>query len=118
MHELNHFTNELDTEYITIWSIKPIGFINYSLGVTGFKTILYDVIFNFVTVDETNGSIEVWKENSTYTGYMTFDVAIANNREPMNTGGIYKIFYVYNAFQFYEFYDIVYYEKIETGRVD
>jgi hypothetical protein len=119
LQEVDHFTSELDEGYIHIVSIEPIGFINYSLKDVGFRngfvSVLYNITFNWIEKEDINGSLELWNENNTYSGYMTFDVAIANNREPMSAGNIYKFFFVYNA---YQFYNVIYYEKIVTGRLE
>lgn len=117
---IDQFASELDCKYIYVKTIEPIGFVNYTTimdatgDTRGFRTILYDVTFNWVTEEEVNGSIEVWMRNYTYAGLMNFDVAIANDQQPMEAGEIYKLFYVYNA---YRYYNVIYYEKIETGRV-
>jgi hypothetical protein len=113
--EIDHFADELDVNYVCIKSIEPIGFINYSSEYMEFRTIMYNVTFNIITEREANGSIEVWLRNYTLTAYMTFDVAVANNQEPMKEGNIYKFYYIYNA---YKFLNVIYYEKIETGRID
>lgn len=116
LSEVEYFISELDRDYIYIKTIEPVGFINYSLEYKGFRTTLYDVTFSWVTEEEANGSVELWLDNHTIdTTYMTFDVAVANNREPMKAGNIYNFYHVYNA---YKFYNVIYYEKIETGRID
>jgi len=111
---VEHFTNKLDVEYFNVLSVHPVGFINYSFSYSGFRTVLYNVTFNFFAAKEVNGSIQVWTSNLTYSAFMTFDVAIANDRAPVIEGSIYKFFYVNNA---YMFYNVVYYEKVETGRI-
>jgi len=113
--EIDHFVDELDWNYIHILTMEPIGFINYSSERTGFRTVMYNVTFNIITEEEADGSIEVWLRNYTDTAYMTFDVAVANDMEPMKEGGIYKFYYIYSA---YKFFNVIYYEKIETGRID
>jgi hypothetical protein len=113
---IEHFTDKLDVEYFNILSVEPVGFINYSLDYGGFRVVLYNVTFHFVNAKEVNGSLTVWSsDNYTYSVFMAFDVALANNREPMTTGDIYKCFVCYNA---YQFYNIFYYEKVVTGRMD
>lgn len=113
--EIDQFVDELDWHYIHILTIEPVGFINYSSEYMEFRTIMYNVTFDIITEREANGSIEVWLRNYTLTAYMTFDVAVANDMKPMGEGGIYKFYYIYNA---YNFFNIIYYEKIETGRID
>ena len=111
---VDNFVYELDRSYIYINTIQPVGFINYSSGRTGFRTVMYDVEYSFVTEKEVNGSIKIYIGNHTNTAFMTFDVAVANNQEPMREGNIYKFYYIYNAFRFF---NVIYYEKIETGRI-
>lgn len=113
--EIDHFVNELDWNYIHILTMEPIGFINYSSEHTGFRTVMYNVTFDVITEREVNGSIEVWLRNLTNDAFMTFDVAVANDMEPMREGSIYKFYYIYSA---YKFFNVIYYEKIETGRMD
>jgi hypothetical protein len=114
LDEVDNFVYELDRGYIHINTIQPVGFINYSSGRTGFRTVMYNVAYNLVTEEEVNGSIEIWIGNNTNTAFMTFDVAVANNQEPMREGNIYKFYYIRNA---YDFHNVIYYEKIETGRI-
>ena len=114
LNEVDHFVTELDCKYIYIQAIEPVGFIEYSVEHTEFRTIMYNVSYNFVTEAEANEPIKVWMRNYTYTAFMTFDVAVANNQEPMEEGNIYKFYYIYNA---YRFFNVIYYEKIETGRI-
>ena len=119
--EIDQFVDELDVDYVYVKSIEPIGFVNYttitdSTGDTrGFRSILYNVTFNRITKEEANGSIEIWERNYTYAAVWIFDVAAANEFKPMQTNTIYKMYSLYKA---YQFYSIIYYEKIETGRID
>jgi len=119
--EIDHFADELDVDYVCVKSIEPIGFINYTTIIDatgdtrGFRSILYNVTFNRITKEEANGSIEIWERNYTYDAVWVFDVAAANEFKPMQTDKIYKMYSVYKS---YQFYSIIYYEKIETGRID
>ena len=113
--KLDHFADELDWRYIHILTTEPVGFIDYSSEYTGFRTVMYNVTFDIITEREVNGSIEVWLRNYTRVAYMTFDVAVANNQEPMKEGNIYKFYYIDNA---YKFLNVIYYEKITTGEMD
>jgi len=113
--EIDPFVNELDWAYIHILTMEPVGFIGYSSDYMEFRTVMYNATFDIITEEEANGSVEVWLRNYTYDAFMTFDVAVANNQDPMRVGNIYKFYYIYNA---YQFFNVVYYEKIETGEVD
>lgn len=119
--ELDHFADELDVAYVYIKSIEPIGFINYTTitddtgDTRGFRSILYNVTFNKITKEEANGSIEVWEGKYICDAVFTFDNAIANDFKPMQIGNIYRMYYVYRG---YDFLSVIYYEKVETGRID
>lgn len=113
--EIDHFVNELDWNYIHILTMEPVGFVDYSSEYMEFRTVMYNATFDIITEEEANGSVEVWLRNYTYDAYMTFDVAVANNQDPMRVGNIYKFYYIYNA---YKFFNVIYYEEIETGRID
>lgn len=113
--EIDHFVNELDWAYIHILTMEPVGFIGYSSDYMEFRTVMYNATFDIITEEEANGSVEVWLRNYTYDAFMTFDVAVANNQDPMKEGNLYKFYYIYNA---YRFFNVVYYEEIETGGMD
>ena len=112
--ELDPFIKELDSDYIYIIKMEPIGFINYSIKYTGFRTVMYNVTFNFITEAEANGSVEFWLRNYTYDSFMTFDVAVANDMKPMVEGNLYEFYHIYSA---YNFFNVIYYKIIETGKV-
>ena len=119
--ELDHFADELDLDYIYVKSIEPIGFINYTTitdatgDTCGFISILYEVTFDKITKEEANGSIEVWERNYTYDGVFTFDDAVANDFKPMQTGKIYRM---YSLYKHNHFFSIIYYEQVETSKID
>lgn len=119
--ELDHFADELDVDYVYVKTIEPIGFINYTTIIDatgdtrGVRSILYNVTFNKLTKEEANGSIEVWVGKYTCDSVFTFDNAIANDGEPMQIGNIYRMYSLYRG---YSFLSVIYYEQVETGRID
>lgn len=116
LEDIGPFVTQLDNAYVQIVSVEPIGFVNYTLGNSVFRTVLYNVTYKLVDAVEDNGSISISKvKNYTYGGYMVFDVAIGNNRKSMDVGSLYRMFYVYNG---NGFYNVIYYKNIETGPID
>ena len=119
--EIDHFADELDVDYIYMKSIEPMGFINYTTSIDatgdtrGVRSIIYNVTFNKLSKEQANGSMEVWEGKYISNAVFTFDNAVANEFEPMQTGKLYRMYSLYRG---YHFFSIIYYEEVETGKIN